>query len=184
MVKKRSKYFFRHNSNPFGKLLPDCAIRAIATGLNMPYTEVCKRLGVSWKTGHGLIRNSGIFLESIRDAFSEYFDYVQDVDDIKSFNAQNEMLKDLMKDREFNVELMDLDDEIRGDDEELTLERFIDEYEGQGSFLVGLHNLNGEGHIVCCFLSRNPPIFCDTWDCSNLIVDCIMRIKKRLPKQQ
>jgi hypothetical protein len=94
------------------------------------------------------------------------------------------MLKDLMKDREFNVELMDLDDEIRGDDEELTLERFIDEYEGQGSFLVGLHNLNGEGHIVCCFLNRNPPIFCDTWDCSNLIVDCIMRIKKRLPKQQ
>ena len=179
MAKRRSRYFKRYNANPYGAQIPDCAIRAVSAGLNMPYQTVCRRLGLSWKGGHGLIRNCGVMLESIHDAFGEYFKFVQYVEGVKDFDSRNAMLKDLMKDPDFDASLMGLDNDFQDKESTLTLDRFMEEYDGQGDFLVGLYNETGEGHIVCAFCSKDPPFFVDTWDCGNLKVDCIMQIKKR-----
>jgi hypothetical protein len=42
----------------------------------MDYEKVCKRLGVAYKRGWGLIRDTGIKLDNIKDKFDEYFDKV------------------------------------------------------------------------------------------------------------
>jgi hypothetical protein len=42
----------------------------------MDYEKVCKRLDVSYKRGWGLIRDTGITLDVIKEKFDEYFDKV------------------------------------------------------------------------------------------------------------
>jgi hypothetical protein len=42
----------------------------------MDYELVCKRLGVSFKRGRGLIRDTGIQLDDIKEKFNDYFDIV------------------------------------------------------------------------------------------------------------
>jgi hypothetical protein len=64
------------NYNKWGKNIGDCAIRAICAGIEMDYEKVCKRLGVAHKRGWGLIRDTGIKLEDIKEKFDEYFDVV------------------------------------------------------------------------------------------------------------
>lgn len=71
--------------NPWKKLRPDCAIRAISAATLLDYREVCKQLGVAYKNGMGLIRDSGIDLEMIKSKFSDYFDIIEDFAENYSF---------------------------------------------------------------------------------------------------
>jgi len=66
--------FFSYN--PWGARINDCAIRAIVAAIGMRYELVCKELGVSWKRGKGLIRDTGIDLDKIKSTFDSYFDIV------------------------------------------------------------------------------------------------------------
>lgn len=75
MLEKPIRYF---NMNPWKQRLPDCSIRAICAAIGMRYELVCKELGVSWKTGKGLIRDGGVDLELIKKTFDPYFDIVED----------------------------------------------------------------------------------------------------------
>lgn len=119
------------NANPWKMHISDCAIRAVTMATGMRYELVCKKFGVSWKRGRGLIRDTGIQLEDVKRVFDEYFGAVTD------FNE--EMPRDLADDPKF--------DEVRQTDRELgvaedasgiTLAEFLDLYAGEGQFLVGL----------------------------------------------
>ena len=61
-----SRKVVKANYNKYHKNIGDCAIRAIVAGIGMDYDLVCKRFGMSWKKGHGLIRDTGIDLELIK----------------------------------------------------------------------------------------------------------------------
>ena len=58
--------WFNMNFNPWQVRAPDCAIRAIVAATGLDYREVCRRFGVSWKNGRGMIRDSGIDLDDIK----------------------------------------------------------------------------------------------------------------------
>lgn len=73
------------NYNPWKARRPDCAIRAIVAATGLDYRVVCKRLGVSWKNGIGLIRDTGIDLEDIKHKFNDYFDIIEDFNEDFSF---------------------------------------------------------------------------------------------------
>ena len=66
------------NANPWGARVGDCVIRALVLGIGIDYKEACKTLGVSFKNGRGLIRDTGIDLYDVKDKFKDYFDVVQD----------------------------------------------------------------------------------------------------------
>jgi hypothetical protein len=146
------KYFREFNFNPWGANVDDCAIRAIVAALGMDYRVVCKTLGVSWKHGKGLIRDSGIDLDLIKQKFDSYFDIVEDFAD--TYEIPQELIDDPEFDNSifFSGDLADGDFGVSG----LTLEEFIDMYKNQGRFLVGLSpnpNAKNEtarsgGHIV------------------------------------
>ena len=59
MLEKPIKFF---SFNPWKAHVGDCAIRAVVAAIGMRYELVCKELGVSWKKGRGLIRDTGIDL--------------------------------------------------------------------------------------------------------------------------
>jgi hypothetical protein len=46
---------------------------------------VCKRLGVAWKYGKGLIRDTGIYLDDVKRVFGKYFDIIEDFTDNYAF---------------------------------------------------------------------------------------------------
>lgn len=73
MLEKPIKMF---SFNPWKAKVGDCAIRAIVAAIGMRYELVCKELGVSWKRGKGLIRDTGIDLDKIKSTFDSYFDIV------------------------------------------------------------------------------------------------------------
>ena len=182
------------NYNKYHKNIGDCAIRAIVAGIGMDYDLVCKRFGMSWKKGHGLIRDTGIDLELIKQKFEEYFDIVEDFGQDEEFvpdNIPDSMLNDpnFVDPTEF-----ELANGIA--DYSLTLSDFIDIYGNApgnktGRYLVGLSpNKNAKdekckragGHIVCVMRLQGQPMAVDTWDSAEMLVDCFMRIKKVLPK--
>ena len=73
-----SKYFKKFNFNPWKQRIGDCAIRSISIAINMSYVEVCKAFHVKWKNGLGLVRDTGIELEDIKNTFDDYFSSVVD----------------------------------------------------------------------------------------------------------
>jgi len=75
----------KFNVNPWHKRIGDCAIRSLVIGLGFDYRAACKQLGVSYKNGHGLIRDTGIDLYDIKTKFSEFFDIVEDFNDERDF---------------------------------------------------------------------------------------------------
>ena len=178
----KSRYWINFNFNPFKQNIGDCVIRAVSGATGLSYKEVCKRFGVSWKTGCGLIRANGLPLDKIEQTFDEYFDVVEDYYDNFEF-IPDEMKND-----------PSLDDDIAVSDNwasGLTLNDFCQLYSGQGLFLVSLHpNPKAENpdardmhHIVFANLSkRGKPRFFDTWDSGEMFVDAYMRVKKREPK--
>lgn len=169
------QYFVRYNANPWNKRLPDCAIRSVALATGLPYVDVCKKLGVSFEEGHGLLKDDDLYLRQIKNAFDDYFDFViTDVDE--KLNPKD------VPDIDFDTASL-FDDEEAGFVEDrkgkLNLIEWMELYRGQGVFLVALMNptVENSGHIVC--VSTNNMHFYDTWDCSDWKVFAWMRVKKR-----
>lgn len=183
-----SRYFIKFNFNPWKQAaVDDCAIRAVSGATGLSYKEVCKRYGMAYRNGYGLIRKTGIDLEDIKQKFDEYFDIVQD------FSEDMDFVPDEMRDT-FDAKLAKALDQATGSEyaSGITLEDFCDMYDGQGDFLVGL-SPNPEakdeaaktgGHIVLAKLSNASKRkgFVDTWDSSEMLVDSFMRIAKKEPK--
>lgn len=181
MLEKPIRYF---NMNPWKKRIPDCSIRAICAAIGMRYELVCKELGMSWKKGYGLIRDTGVDLKKIKETFDPWFDVVEDYTE--------ELPPEMMEEPAFaQAKFMDaalgLEEEYTG----ITLADFLELYNSQGTFLVGLvgnpyakdpHCRKG-GHIVCarCWKGRDPYAI-DTFSSSEMIVDSFMRVKKTIPK--
>lgn len=177
------KYF---NANPWRKNIPDCAVRAIVMAIGMKYELVCRKLGMAWRRGYGLVRGFGVTLFDIKKAFGEYFDVVQD------FNEK--MPPELAASGEFADTLaIDARLGVAENTSGGTLAEFLDLYEGQGTFLVGLvgdpsaknpsHRDPSDGHIVCTRCLRGMEGFAiDTYDSSDMAVDAFMRVSKRVPK--
>ena len=178
-TKPAHEFFRRYNANPWKMNLPDCAIRATSLAINMPYVDVCKKLRVSFKTGHGLIRDSGIYLQKIKNAFDDYFDVVVDFEE--------ELPPDAIPNIDYDTtHLFDDDDEYADmpqENNEIDLAQWMVLNKGLGLFLVGLHNpiSGGGGHLVCA--STIAMKFFDTWDCSSWKVDAWMRVRKREPSK-
>ena len=77
--------WIKFNFNPWNARRPDCAIRGISAATGLDYREVCRILGVSYKNGSGIIRDTGIDLNDIEEKFSKYFDIVEDYYDNYDF---------------------------------------------------------------------------------------------------
>lgn len=178
MSGKPCPYWKNINMNPWGKRIPDCAIRAVSLGLVMRYPFVCKAFGKECKRGYGLYGAEGIDLEMIKKRFGPFFDVIEDAKDTAYENRPPEF-----EDMEFDP-LIDQDE-----DWGLTLEEFCDLYEGTGRYLVALNTTHLERlltkedakHIVCCDLRPGKKSFADTWDSSWMRVECFMRIEKIWP---
>lgn len=140
---------------------------------------------MSWKRGKGLLRDSGIDLELIKEKFDPWFDIVEDYTE--------ELPPELANDPAFTQAAF-LDAALGVDDQPtgITLAEFLELYRGAGTFLVGLvPNPHAErascrrpgGHIVCarCFRGKEPYAI-DSWRSDQLLVDSFMRVKKTLPK--
>ena len=179
MLEKPVRYF---NMNPWKKRIPDCSIRAICAAIGMRYELVCKELGVSWKRGYGLIRDTGVNLDKIKETFDPWFDVVEDYTE--------ELPPEMMEEPAFaQAKFMDaalgLEEEYTG----ITLVDFLKLYRGQGTFLVGLvGNPHAKdpycregGHIVCarCWKGREPYAI-DTFNSQEMLCDSFMRVKKPL----
>jgi hypothetical protein len=171
------------NYNKWGKHIGDCAIRAIVAAIGMDYEKVCKTYGVAFKRGHGLIRDTGIDLKDIKHKFNEWFDIVEDFNELADFSDEYPDSMDLTA--------FDIANDIDSFSSGITLDEFMDMYDGHGIFLVALvgnpnaknRNAKNGGHIVCCkCLPNKEPYTIDTWNSSEMLVDCFMRIKKTLPK--
>lgn len=185
---KNPKWIY-FNFNPWKAHIGDCAIRAISAATGLDYREVCKKLGVSYKNGHGLIRDTGIDLNDIYKVFGDYFDIVEDYYDNYAFTPDE--FKGSKEDEE-----MRRFDELHGIDavSKTTLNDFCDEFAGQGKFLVGLvgnpeakipqYRNKNAGHIVYVNLSPNAKRqgFVDNFDSGELLVDAYMRLNKVEPK--
>ena len=181
MLEKPIRYF---NMNPWKKRIPDCSIRAICAAIGMRYELVCKELGVSWKKGYGLIRDTGIDLELIKKTFDEYFDHVEDYSE--------ELPPEMMEDPAFaQAKFLDAAYGIEDDSSGITLAEFLELYRDQGTFLVGLvgnpeaenPNARKGGHIVCarCWNGKEPYAI-DSWPSQEMLCDSFMRVKKTIPK--
>lgn len=186
----KSPYWIHFNFNPWKKRnVDDCAIRSISAATGLDYREVCKRLGVAWKNGQGLIRKTGIDLNDVKHIFNEYFDIIEDYVDDFAF------VPDEFKDSTENDELLafELQNGIDPTSSGLTVEDFIEQFKDQGAFLVGCvsnpnaTNINARkegGHLVYvdCRRGAERQGFYDTWDSSEMLVDAYMRVKHREPK--
>lgn len=181
MLEKPVRYF---NMNPWGSRIGDCAIRAICAAIGMRYELVCKELGVSWKRGKGLIRDTGIDLNKIKETFDPWFDIVEDYTE----ELPPEMMEDpAFAQAKFLDAAMGLEEEYTG----ITLAEFLELYRGQGTFLVGLvgnphaknENARKGGHIVCarCWKGKEPYAI-DEWNSAEMLVDSFMRVKKTVPR--
>lgn len=182
-----NSYLIRFNYNPWKARTGDCAIRAIVAATGLDYREVCRRLGVSWKNGKGLIRDTGIDLEDVKRVFNEYFDIIEDYSE--NFNFVPDEFKDSYEDDE--MRMFDLQNGIDLDSSGITLHEFVEEFKNQGSFIVScVGNPNAKdpkcrngGHLVYvnCLPNSKKQGFIDSWDSSEMLVDAYMRVKKREP---
>ena len=180
-----NKHWIKCNYNPWHQNIGDCVIRAVSAGTGLDYREVCKRLHVSYKNGHGLIRDTGINLEDVEEVFGEYFDIIE------NFYNNNDFVPDEFKDTWINHDMEQF--EIANGINEptgLTLNEFVDLYKDQGTFLVSLirnpevKNIPmgiKDGHIVCVKCKGKNQGFIDTWNSGDLLVDEFMRVKKKEP---
>lgn len=181
MLEKPIKFF---QFNPWKARVGDCAIRAICAAIGMRYELVCKELGVAWKKGKGLVRDTGIDLNKIKETFDPWFDIVEDY----SEELPPEMMEDpAFAQARFIDTALDIDEESAG----ITLAEFLELYRGQGKFLVGLvgnpkaenPNARKGGHIICAMCPRGKdPWGIDTWRSEEMIVDSFMHVKKTIPK--
>lgn len=170
--------------NPWKAHVGDCAIRAICAAIGMKYELVCKEFNVAWKNDQGLIRDTGIDLELIKNTFDEYFDHVEDYSE--------ELPPELMDDPAFTqARFLDAAYGIDDDSSGITLAEFLELYSDQGTFLVGLvgnpdaqnPNARKGGHIVCAKCLKGKSGFAiDTWNSEEMLVDSFMRVKKTIPK--
>lgn len=180
-------YWIYFNFNPFGKMIDDCAVRAIVAATGLDYRIVCKRLGMAYAKGRGLVRQSGVDLNDIKQKFNSYFDIVED------YYENYDFVPDEYKDSKENDELQAFDiangiDAVSND----TLNDFCNLFAGQGTFLVALAPTKDSkntlartnGHIVCAKLGKNARRqgFVDTWDSGDMRVDTYMRVAKTEPK--
>lgn len=184
----KNKHYIKFNYNPWKQIIDDCAIRAISGATGLDYREVCRRLGVSYKNGRGLIRNSGIDLDDIEEVFDEYFDIVEDYYDNQAF------VPDEFKGSAEDAAIRQFE-KLHGIDaiSRTTLNDFCEEFAGQGRFVVGVVGnpdaINPQirnkdmGHIVYVNLSKNAkkPGFIDIGDSGEMLVDAYMRVSKREP---
>ena len=170
-IPNSSVHFYRYNANPGKADIPDCAVRSVSLALKMPYVDVCRRLGVSFRDGHGLIRNSGIYMQKLKDEFDDYFDVVVDFEE--------ELPDDALPEVEYDTAALFDDGEIYGRNDEMTLSEWMELNRGTGRYIVGLHSPSSKanGHLVC--VSTNRMEFYDTWDCSDWKVDAWMRVRRR-----
>lgn len=122
--------FIHFNANPWQKLRPDCSIRAIAAALNMAYTDVCKKLNVSYKLGYGMIRNEGAAeVERLFEVFDPYFDnsyidssYMDNFNEIVSGTGEYYNFADFD-----DPDMKSFEDDFIDPDVGSSLEEFIDE---------------------------------------------------------
>lgn len=178
--------FINFNYNKWNKDINDCAIRAICAGTNMDYEYVCKKLDVKYKVGQGLIQDDGIELSLINEKFKDYFDVIQD------FTVNYDFSED-SKEEYIDLRQFDIDNDIDSFSSGITLQEFLtDYYPERAEYLISLEkNLHAQndnckinGHIVygnCKCLNDTRPYFVDTWDCREMIVDCYMKINKKVP---
>lgn len=183
----KSQYWIKFNYNPWKAKISDCVIRSVVAATGLDYREVCKRLGVSWKYGRGLIRDTGIDLEDVKRVFGKYFDIIEDFTDNYAF------VPDEFKDSHQNDELraLELKYGITNDSSGITLHEFIEQFKNQGLFIVSCvgnpdavdtYSRQG-GHLVCVqCISGKKQGFIDTWNSSEMLVDAYMRVIKREPK--
>ena len=187
-MQKNPKWIY-FNFNPWKTHIGDCAIRAISGATGLDYREVCKQLGVSYKNGKGLIRDTGIDLYDIKQKFNDYFDIVED------YYENYEFTPDEYEGSDEDLEMRKFE-ELQGIDavSKTTLNDFCDEFAGQGKFLVGLvgnpeakvpeYRSRDAGHIVYANLSPNAKRqgFVDIFDSGEMLVDSYMRLNKVEPK--
>ena len=181
----KSKYWINFNFNPWGAHLNDCAVRGIVAATGLDYREVCRRLGVSYKKGRGLIRDTGINLGKVEEVFDQYFDVVEDF-----YDNQNFVPDDMVGSKEdAELQAFDLKNGIvpaTG----VTLNEFIEMFKDQGTFIVSTTGnpkspdkaCQSGGHIIC--VKCNPGKkqgFIDTWDSGDMLVDAYMRVSKPEP---
>lgn len=181
----KSRYWRNANFNPWGAHVGDCAIRAISAATGLDYREVCKRLHVSYKNGKGLMRDSGISLGMIESTFGQYFDIIEDFYDNYDF-VPPEMEGSPEADE---MNMFDAANGI-GAESNVTLEEFMDQFQGQGVFLVSLVGnpdasnpaVKSGGHIVCARCAKGKTqCFIDTFDSHEMFVDAYMRLAKPEP---
>lgn len=182
----KSQYWIKFNYNPWKAKIGDCAIRSIVAATGLDYREVCKRLGVAWKYGKGLIRDTGIDLEDVKRVFGKYFDIIEDFTDNYAFVPDE--FKDSQEDDELRT--LELQYGITDDSSGITLKEFIDQFENQGAFLVSCignpnatnTNARSGGHLVYvqCIPGKRHG-FIDSWDSSEMLVDAYMRVIKKEP---
>jgi len=175
--------WYRVNFNPWQKNIDDCAIRAVSAATGLNYKEVCKKFKIKYKNGYGIVRQTGVDIDYIHSIFNEYFDVVED------YYENNMFIPDEMSQEDIDL-IGALDDGSLASG--MTLNDFIDMFEGQGVFLVGLQenlkakseNARHGGHIVCANLNKSnrTPCFYDTWNSGEMLVDMYMRVKRREPK--
>ena len=176
------------NYNPWGKRIGDCAIRAISAATGLSYKEVCKRLKMACKNGYGLVRDTGVSIQDVKNKFSQYFDVVED------YYENYVFVPDEFKGTIYDKRADAIDKELGIDAvTNTTLDNFIDEFENQGTFIVGLvgnpnapagypYRSRSDGHFVCvkCFPGKKQG-FIDMFDCGPMLVDSFMRVKKQEP---
>lgn len=177
------------NYNPWDQHIGDCAIRAISAATGLDYREVCKRLKMAYKNGYGLIRDTGVSIQDVKNKFSPYFDVVEDYYENYSF------VPDEFKNSTYDKQADDIDKELGIDAvSNTTLNDFINEFENQGIFIVGLvgnpnapkgfqYRSRSSGHFVCVKCIRGlKQGFIDVFDCGPMLVDSFMRVKRQEPK--
>ena len=161
-------FFRERNMNPWGKMIGDCAIRAVSSAIAMRYPAVCRLFGRKCRPGHGLVGPEGITLGRIKARLDRFFDRVEDAYDTSWKNRPEEF-----KDMEFDPEI-DSDPDLG-----LTLDQFCEAYRGTGRYLVSLTYPESKvGHIVYANLSPGKNYYFDTKPCGDMKVDAYMRVKK------
>lgn len=182
----RNPRYLKFNFNPWEQRISDCAIRATSAATGLDYREVCKRLKMSYKNGKGLIRDSGISIDDIKNTFDQYFDIVEDY--YENYTFVPDEYKGTIYD-----EYADNVDKAIGVDavSNTTLNEFVDEFKNKGIFVVGLvgnpnapkdfpYRSKNIGHFVCveCTPGKKQG-FIDIFDCGDMLVDSYMRVKKQ-----
>lgn len=165
-------HFRLGNMNPWGRLIGDCAVRAVSAALAMRYDAVCGLFGKKCQPGRGLVGNEGICLETVKRRLGRFFDKIEDAGET-AFEARPPEFAGMEFDPAFD-ESPDLG---------LSLDEFCDAYTGTGRYLVAVvppevyAGRNSRGHMTYADLRPGRGVFMDTWDCGRKTVLAFMRVK-------